>query len=354
MTTGCVYARRHEGRRVVGKLGMMAGLLIAASVVAGSAVAEPELKDITVYSDLDFQGPVQLITAQKKGFFEKFGLNVTAKYYQSGSDIPPGMIGGSIVLAHGGFANPMVVEDQGFPVKIVGQVADWARSTGIVVKKELADASPTDLKTLIGPDIPVLRMFWLNWTKANGIDPANVKWLNAAPSDALAGFIGGNADALLMWAPQIIKAAETNGVMWADGRVSHRPGHEGPQSVYYNWGVIFASADWASKYPKTLEAYLSGIYMAQEYIKCHKDEVAQLVGDVSHIDVALGKQIMGMNDYQVGMDASFVKEAQGAADFYHGAGMLKKSYDLSTIVDPSPIDKVMSEVEVPAEWKSCM
>jgi ABC-type nitrate/sulfonate/bicarbonate transport system substrate-binding protein len=354
MTMSVASGHRRTGRSFERKLGLLAGAVMVASFIAGSAVAQPELKDVTVYSDLDFQGPVQLITAQKKGFFEKFGLNVTPKYYQSGSDIPPGMIGGSIVLGHGGFANPMVVEDQGFPVKIVGQVADWARSTGIVVKKELANASPSDLKTLIGPDIPVLRMFWLNWTKANGIDPASVKWLNAAPSDALTGFIGGNADALLMWAPQIIKATEAGGVMWADGRMSHRPGHEGPQSVYYNWGVIFASADWANKYPKTLEAYLSGIYMAQEYMKCHKDEVAQLVGDVSHIDLALGKQIMGMNDYQVGMDASFVKEAQGAADFYHDAGMLKKSYDVSKIIDASIIDKVMKEVEIPADWSSCM
>jgi ABC-type nitrate/sulfonate/bicarbonate transport system substrate-binding protein len=317
-------------------------------------MAQPELSEITVYSDLDFQGPVQLITAQKKGFFEQFGLTVDARYYQSGSDIPPGMIGGSIVLAHGGFANPMIVEDQGFPVKIVAQVADWARSTGLVVKPDLANASPADLagKTMVGPDIPVLRMFWLNWAEANGIEPDSVTWLNAAPSDAITAYIGGNADAILMWAPQIIRAQD-DGVLWADGRNSHRPGAEGPQDVYYNWGVVFASAEWAEENPKTLEAYLSGLYLAQNYLPCHLDEVAQMVGEVSHIDVDLGKTIMGMNDYQMAMDDQFVSEAQDAADFYHEAGMLKQDYDLGDIVDSSILEKVMREVEVPEEWKSC-
>lgn len=345
-------------RRIDRKGGLIAGAILLASLLAaGVAVAQqgPELPEITVYSDLDFQGPVQLITAQKKGFFEQFGLKVDAKYYQSGSDIPPGMIGGSIVLAHGGFANPMIVQDQGFPIKIVAQVADWARSSGIVVKNELANAKPADLagKTLVGPDIPVLRMFWLNWTKANNVAVDKVRWLNAAPSDALAAFLAGDADILLMWAPAMTKAIEAGGVQWADGRNSLRSGAEGPQPVYFNWGVVFASADWAAKNPRTLEAYLSGLYMAQAYLKCHKPEVAALVGEVAHLDPALGVELMKLNDYQMAMGADFVAEAQGAADFYHGAGMLKKAYDLKDIVDPTIIDKVINEVKIPAEWSTC-
>lgn len=344
-----------------GRLSLI-GLGLAAAFVAGgligtleAASAAPEQKDLTVYAELSFQSPVQMITAQKKGFFEKFGLNVTAKYYQSGSDVPPGMIGGSIVLAHGGLANPLVVSDQGFPVKIIAMAADWARSTAIVVQPELKDAKPADLagKTLVAPDIPVLRMFWINWAKLNSINPGSVKWLNAAPSDALAAFVGKRADILLMWAPAMNKAIESGGVKWQDGRTSYRPGAAGPAPVYFNWGVVFASADWYGKNMGTVEAYLSGLYMAQAYMKCHADEVAQIVSKEAKLDPALGKTLMGLNDYAVDMDANFVTAAQGASDFYSSVGMLKKSHDLSKEIDATLIDKVSKSVKIPPEWMTC-
>jgi NitT/TauT family transport system substrate-binding protein len=265
------------------------------------------------------------------------------------------MIGGSIVLGHGGLANPLVVADQGFPVKIIAQVADWARSTGIVVQKELANASPADLKgkTLVAPDIPVLRMFWLNWAAANKIEPTSVKWLNAAPSDALAAFLSNRADLMLMWAPAMNRAIDAGGVLWQDGHNSYRPGASGPSTVYYNWGVVFVSADWYAKHPKTAEAYLSGLYLAQAYLKCHREEVAQLVGAEARLDPKLGMQLMKQNDYALDMGPQFIADAQKATDFYTSSKMLKKPYKISDVIDRSLIEKVSKSVKVPPEWNKC-
>ncbi len=262
--------RTHAARHLC-----VAGAVLIASF-AGAVAAAPEVTDITVYSSLDTQAPVQLITAQQKGFFKQAGLNVTTRYYQSASDIPAGMIGGSIVLAHGGLLNALIVADQGFPVKIESMVADYQRSSQLVIQKELAKLSPAQLagKTLVGPDVPVIRYFWVNWAKAVKIDPNSVKWLNTAPSDAVAAFISKRADLLLAWAPHTTTAVKAGGVLWQDGRFSYRSGQPEVFPVYHNWGVVFAAADWARKNPRTLEAYLGALYRAQEYMKCHREEVA--------------------------------------------------------------------------------
>ena len=339
----------------LGLAAAVAGGLLGAVASGAAQSAAPEEKDLTVYSELSFQDPVQLITAQRKGFFEKFGLNVTVKYYQSGSDVPPGMIGGSIVLAQGGFANPLVVADQGMAIKVFAKNADWARSTAIIVQPQFANAKPADLagKTLVAPDIPVLRMFWINWCKRNGINPSSIKWLNAAPSDSLAAFLSNRADILLMWAPAIIKAVEAGGVKWQDGKSSFRPGDQGPAPVYYNWGVTFAPVAWYDKHPHTVEAFVSGLYMAQAYMKCHADEVVQIVSKEAKLDPKLGKTLMDQNDYGVDMDAQFVKSAQGASDFYSSVGMLKKPHDVSKMIDASVVEKVSKTVKIPPEWMTC-
>lgn len=332
-----------------------AGVLLGSLTCATAQSVTPEEKNITVYSELSFQDPVQLITAQKKGFFKQFGLDVTVKYYQSGSDVPPGMIGGSIKIAQGGVANPMIVADQGMSVKVIAKLADWARSTALIVQPQLANAKPSDLegKTLVAPDIPVLRMFWINWCRKNGINPSSVKWLNAAPSDALAAFLSKRADMLLMWAPAINKAMEAGGVKWQDGKNSYRPGAAGAAPVYYNWGVTFVPTDWYDKHPKTIEAFLSGLYLGQAYMKCHADEVAQIVSQEAKLDLKLGKTLMSQNDYGVDMNADFVKAVQGASDFYSSVGMLKKHHDATKLIDATIIDKVMKSVKVPPEWNKC-
>jgi ABC-type nitrate/sulfonate/bicarbonate transport system substrate-binding protein len=326
--------------------------LCGAAPVAGAA---PETADVTIYSSLDIQAPVQLITAQKKGFFKQFGLNVTIKYLQNAADIVPGMVGGSIVLAHGGLANPLLVVDRGFQATVVSLVADYQRSSQLVVQKNVAGLAPRDLagKTLVGPDVPVMRMFWQNWAAANKLDPKSVKWLNMAPSDAVVAFNSRQADALLAWAPHTTNAVKAGGVLWQDGHDSYRNGKPEAAPVYYNWGVVFGSTDWLRKNPGTLEAYLSALYMAQAYLKCHEDEVAGLVAAENHINPVEGAALMKLNTYEMLIDAAFLNDAQKWADFFEQFGLLKKHHAIRDVVDSATLDRVAKSVVIPADWSRC-
>lgn len=347
------HSSKGTRRRADGRMRVGAALLMA--FFACAVAAAPEVTDITVYSSLDTQAPVQLITAQKKGFFKQAGLNVTTKYYQSASDIPAGMIGGSIVLAHGGLLNALIVADQGFPVKIESMVADYQRSSQLVIQKDLANLSPADLagKTLVGPDVPVIRYFWVNWAQANKIDPKSVKWLNTAPSDAVAAFISKRADLLLAWAPHTTNAIKAGGVLWQDGRFSYRSGKPELFPVYLNWGIVFASADWARKNPRTLEAYLGALYQAQEYLKCHREEVAGLVASEARLNPAETSGLMDLNTYEIQFAPDFIDQAQQWTGYFQQAGVVKRSHAVRDLVDTSTIETVARNAKIPAEWSSC-
>jgi len=343
-------------RRLAPVLLASCAALLALAVMAPAAHgAALETTDVTVYSSLDIQAPVQLITAQKMGFFKQAGLNVTIKYLQSATDIVPGMVGGSIVLAHGGLANPILVVDRGFPATVVSLVADYQRSSQLVVQKSVASLAPADLagKTMVGPDVPVLRMFWQNWAAANKLDPKSVRWLSTAPSDAVVAFNAKQADILLAWAPHTTNAIKAGGVLWQDGHDSYRSGKAVPDPVYYNWGVVFTSTDWARKNPGTLQAYLGALYMAQAYMKCHEAEVAALVAAENHIDAAEGAALMKLNTYEMLMDAAFLSDAQKWSDFFEQFGLFKKHHAIRDVVDGSTLDRAVKSVTIPADWATC-
>jgi len=342
--------------RALSKVGfwkrVMSVTAVAVAVLgsAGHAMGAPEVTDITVYSSLDMQAPVQLITALRQGYFKQVGLNVTPKWYQAASDVPAGMLGGSIVLAHGGMVNPLIVADQGFPVKVISMVADYQRSSQIVVSKAIANLSPADLagKTLVATDVPAMRLFWQNWTAANKIDPKSIRWLNTAPSDGVVAFNSGRADMLLSWAPHTTNAVEAGGVLWQDGLYSYRSGKAVESPVYNNWGVLFGSADWIRKYPNTVNAYLSALYMAQAYLECNPEEVAKLMATENRVNLKQATAMMKLNTYQVVMSKQFLGEVQNWTDFFQKSGILKRSLATRDLVDPSLMEAVAKTTAVPA------
>ena len=342
--------------RPLSKVGLWTRLLSATAVAVlalaspSRATAAPEVTDVTVYSSLDVQAPVQLITALRQGYFKQVGLNVTPKWYQAASDVPAGMLGGSIVLAHGGMVNPLIVADQGFPVKVIAMVADYQRSSQIVVSKAIANLSPADLagKTLVATDVPAMRLFWQNWTAANKIDPKTIRWLNTAPSDGVVAFNSGRADMLLSWAPHTTNAVEAGGVLWQDGMYSYRSGKPVESPVYNNWGVVFGSADWIRKYPNTVKAYLSALYMAQAYLECNPDEVSKVVSAENRVDPKQGAAMMKLNTYEVVMSKQFLGEVQNWTDYFHKAGILKRPLATRDLVDPSLMEAVAKTTPVPA------
>jgi ABC-type nitrate/sulfonate/bicarbonate transport system substrate-binding protein len=324
---------------------VLVGALLA--VTASVALARPELSRIEVYSARDAQMATQALVAVSKGYFKDEGLEVDLKYYQAASEIPAGMIGGSIKIGLGGWVNPMQVAANDYPVKVVAPLSDIAGTTQLVVKPTIKTAKDLEGKKLAMLNIPIIRRFLEDFSKAHGADVAKISVVNTQPSDSLTAFAKGDADAVLIWQPHTTRAIrESGGVLMHTGVKSFIPGREGNYRVYYNYGVVFMADDFIQKNPNTTEAFLRGLVKAQDYVAqpANRAEVAQIIAQPLGMPADIGRQVLGENEYFMKITPDWLRIMQQEVAFYVNAKMLKKPVEPKTLVDGSVLRKIRPDL----------
>ena len=308
-----------------------------------AATAKPEVSRLEVYSAKDPQMAVQTLVAINKGYFKDEALDVDLKYYQSASEIPPGMIGGSIKIGLGGWVNPMQVAANDYPAKIVAQLADIAGTTQLVTKAQIKTAKDLEGKKIGMLNIPIIRRFLVDFAKVHQVDINRITVVNAPPSDALTAFARGDIDAVLIWEPFTSEAIKMGGALMHTGVKSFIRGGEGNYRVYYNYGVVFMSEDFTRRNPRTVEAFLRALARAQDLVAQpgSHDEVARIIAQplgISSLD--LTRRILRENLYSMQITPEWEKIMQQEIDFYVTAKMLKRTLDVKTLVDGSFLKKV--------------
>lgn len=323
----------------------LVGALLA--VAASVAFARPELSRIEVYSAKDAQMATQALVAVNKGYFKDEGIEVDLKYYQAASEIPAGMIGGSIKIGLGGWVNPMQVAANDYPVKVVAPLSDIAGTTQLVVKPTIKTARDLEGKKLAMLNIPIIRRFLEDFSKAHGADIARISVVNTQPSDSLTAFAKGDVDAVLIWQPHTTRAIrESNGVLMHTGVRSYIPGREGNYRVYYNYGVVFMADDFIQKNPNTTEAFLRALVKAQDYLAqpANRPEVAQIIAQPLGMPADIARQVLGENEYFMKITPDWLRIMQQEVAFYVNAKMLKKAVEPKTLVDGSVLRKIRADL----------
>lgn len=161
-----------------------AGLLAAAA--AGTALAQSPTK-LRFALDWVFQGPqAPFLVPHQNGCYQKAGLDVTTDRGFGSGDTVVKVGAGTYDV---GFAdiNAMVEYNakQTRPEdRLIAffMVYDGA-SLSIITRKDTGIATPADLvgKTIAAPPGDASRRLFPALAKANGLDPAAVKWMNVAP-----------------------------------------------------------------------------------------------------------------------------------------------------------------------------
>jgi ABC-type nitrate/sulfonate/bicarbonate transport system substrate-binding protein len=308
-----------------------------------AAAAKPERSKIEIYSAKDAQMAVQTLVAQSKGFLKDEGLEVDLKYYQSASEIPAGMAGGSIKVGLGGWVNPMQLAANDFPVKIVAPLSDIAGTTQLVAKKEIKTAKDLEGKKVAMLNIPIIRRFLVDFARVHGVDVSKITIVNTQPSDSLTAFSKGDVDAVLIWQPHTsIAVKDHGGWLMHTGIKSYIPGREGDYRVYYNYGVVFMAEDFVKSNPNTVAAYLRALAKAQDVVADAKnrDEVAKIIAQPLGMSEDLARQVLGENRYFMEISPEWLKTMKQEIDFYVAEKMLKKEIDPNKLVDGGPLKAV--------------
>jgi len=245
-------------------------LLTLVMFSTGLAAAQaPERKSLDVHTARDAQLASQLVIGQTKGFFRAHGLDVQIKYFTAGSEIPPGMAAGSIVMASAGAPNAISLAATNFPMKVIAQIADISGAQGVVVRPQAGIRVPKDLegkKMGIVKAGPALDLFG-KFSRAYGVDQNKITMSNMLPPDLLTAFAKGDIDAYAVWEPYLTRGEQLGGKVLHTGTQSYVPGAEGPKRIFSMACVLFTLESFVKQNPNTTVALLRGLKQAQQFLE---------------------------------------------------------------------------------------
>ncbi len=331
---------RRYGRWSMGWAGLLGAGLVAASWLAAplAAGAAPERKTLDIHTARDAQLASQLVIAQAKGFFREEGIDVQIKYFTAGSEIPPGMASGSIVMASAGAPNAISLAASNFPMRVIAQIADISGAQGVVVRPQAGIRTPKDLEgkrmgiVKAGPALDLFGKF----SRTYGVDQSKITMANMLPPDLLTAFIKGDIDAYAVWEPYLTRGEQAGGKLLHTGTYSYIPGAEGPKRIFSMACVLFTLESFVKDNPNTTLAILRGLRKAQHFLDnpANGEAVLEILTGPLNIPKPDLQKIMGRNRYQLQIDDALLASMDSQTEFLHSVGFLRSAPKARTYVEP--------------------
>ncbi len=282
---------------------------------SASASSGLEQTDVTLVGVRDAQISSQQIIADKLGYFKEEGLNVESKLIESGPDIGPMVSGGSAPVSVQTNFMDIILKSNNIDVKIVAPLAQIAGTQAVVgsAKLQLNSAKDLEGKTIGIPNGADVKIAIDNMGKELGVDVSKIKFVNLAPSDAVAALQNGSIDAMAAWEPFITKAIQGGGKFLFSGTKSELPDKKGD----VNWMSVHTTIQVTDKYlqenPNTIKAILRALEKATKYINENRADAIKILAPELHLSEAELTEIMKRNVYSMDVDDSYVNGSNGAA-----------------------------------------
>jgi NitT/TauT family transport system substrate-binding protein len=265
----------------------LAAAIAAVTFAAGVTVAAAPARAATVphvalnVGVLKIAALADIYAAQKLGYFDKEGLDVTLTTANNGNDLMTAMQSGKldIVLAIPGVA--MRADEKGYDATLVFQnELAHAKSpdTGALIVK--ADSPITSVKQLAGKKVAHSGIGTQAWAAVvdvemkNGVDPKSVQDLEVSYPQ-MPGVLGqGLVDAVAAVDPftsAILASKQGRVISWF--YVDSVPG----QPV----GTFWASKAWVAKNADVVRRYQTAMHAAVVYMNAHPDEAKTFITEYS-------------------------------------------------------------------------
>src|ERR1700710_1195827 len=211
----------------------------------------------------------QIWTGMDQGTFDKQGLDLDLRQFNTGLEIFQALIGGSLdVLATGAVLSNFPARGQGKVFLIndieVATAQLWVRSDQGI--KSFADLKGKRIATATGTTAHV---FLDKALRANKIDPKEVELVNQTMPAAVTAFISGAVPAVALWVPFNVTVRDKvpGAVKLADA------------AAYYPQAAIIGGWAAANSYydadKETLTKLIKGWGEANDYVIAHSEEALQ-------------------------------------------------------------------------------
>ena len=292
-----------------------APLLLAAAATHAAAQANTTLR-------IGFQKSASLLTLQKSsGSLEKklspLGVAVKWVEFPAGPQLLEGLNVGAVDVGFVGEAPPIFAQAAGAKFVYIGHDPAAPEAEAIVVPKDSAIKSPTDLK---GKKVALnkgsnVHYLLVKALEKHGLKFSDVQAVYLPPADARAAFERGAVDAWVIWDPFLAAVEKQSGArLLADGK-----------GLVNNYSYYLAERGYAEKYPQVIQALFDDTQAQATALKANIKAAAAAVAPLQGLEPEVVEK--SLTRYQFGvkpLTPAVAAEQQKIADTFHALGLIPK------------------------------
>jgi sulfonate transport system substrate-binding protein len=321
----------------------LVGLLALPAMAAAQAPPPVKLKAGMV-TGIDQVG---LPIALERGFFEKWGLEVTiARPYATGVDALNALQAGESELVQVGV--PMIgAVLRGMDLVALGNYSGNATKLGsdatmaIIAGKD-AGIVKGDLGSLKGKRIgasfgTINHLYILAVLENAGLTPNDVTLVNTPPPDMTVALLSKGIDAFSCWDPWPIVALKD-----VPGAVEVIRGGDFISYLGFNVGL----RPWIEKNGETVEKFLAAVSDADSWMRSNPRQAAKVATRwIPGLKLDIAEAAMEFNIQQADrrLSANNYRALWSAQDRFHRLGVIRSTFDVNKHIEPKHIVKVMQD-----------
>ncbi|MEK7103149.1 MAG: NrtA/SsuA/CpmA family ABC transporter substrate-binding protein [Patescibacteria group bacterium] len=238
------------------------------------------------------------IIAKEKDFFEKNGLDVQMKEYDSGATSMAALLSGKADVAVAADFVGVINMFNNPNLRVLAEVSNHDVFR-VIARKDKGISSPSDLKgKTIGVTQKTAAEFYLGrFLTFNNTALADVKIVNLSPKSMIDMLNQGTLDAIVTFEPHAYKLEQSMGdnlVVWSA---------QGDQRAL---GLVYSTSEFVNNNPDVVEKYLRSLVDAKQYLDIHPDETRSLIAQylrysddyITHIwpkfnfEISLGQELV--------------------------------------------------------------
>src|SRR4029079_3777412 len=183
-----------------------------------------------------------------------------------------------------------------------------------------------------------------------GCDIAKVQLVNMPAPEGVTALANGTIDAYAGWQPFInraLDAGKDKGVhMLHYNNTSRMPGSEGPRKIHTSYAMLYTSASFLQKNPKTVDALLRVLNKGVNFMNTNRSEAAKILAAEYKMNEADAARQIGEVKFNLFINEQIVKEFQATADLLFNEKMIKKQVNFAdTGLDTAPLRRVLPNAD---------
>ncbi len=238
------------------------------------------------------------LIADEKGYFKKYGLNVTIRNYPTGVVAMNELLAGNADFA---YAAEFVGVSTSFLPADFRIITSTSKSDviALVLRNDRGISKPSDLKgkTIALPKGTAAEFFLGRYLTLNGMDIHDVTVRYLSPGELAASIESGDSDAVVIWEPnayQITQKLGRNGTKWPA---------QGGQRFYW---VTYTRADVIRDRPAMIRQYLHALNDAENFIYANEPEAKAIVQRRMNLTHDHMETMWGQHRFALSLDQGLV------------------------------------------------